>query len=261
MPGNKESRMRLKDQVAVVTGAGAGIGRAIATLFAHEGALVTLFEINLDSLQETAHLIESNGGRCLPTQGDVTDATRISNALESTAQKWGGIDILVANAGVAIGGSVVDMTEAAWNTVLNTNLGGVYRLSHFGIPYLIQRGGGSIINLTSTQALRGYVGWSGYAASKGAIIALTRQVAAEYSAQKIRCNAIAPGAVDTPMNEVVFAAAADPQAERQKWADRTPLRRLGVGEDIARAALYLASDDSDWVTGTCMVVDGGQLAG
>lgn len=252
--------MRLKERVAVVTGSGAGIGRAIAMLFAEEGAAVALYEVNSDSLEQTKHLIESRGGTCLAIHGDVTNPDSIQQALETTAQKWGGIDILVANAGIAVGGSVVDMSEEEWEKVMNTNLGGVYRMSHFGIPYLMMRGGGAIVNLTSTQALRGYAGWAGYAASKGAIISLTRQVAAEYSAHKIRCNCIAPGAVDTPMNEAVFAAAPDPNAERALWAARTPLGRLGLAEDIAHAALFLASDASDWVTGICMVVDGGQLA-
>ncbi|MBI5667775.1 MAG: glucose 1-dehydrogenase [Chloroflexi bacterium] len=253
--------MQLKNKVAFITGAGAGIGQAISLLFALEGAAVTLFDINQTYLDETAKIIHGFGTDFLSICGSVTSSSDISSAIQATEQAFGGLDILIANAGVAMRGSVVDMSEADWNRVLDINLGGVFRVSKYGIPCLLKRGGGSIINLASTQSFRGYPGWAGYAASKGAIVALTRQVAMEYSKQRIRCNAIAPGAVDTPMNAGVFGSAPDPAAERQKWADATPLGRLGIGEDIARAALYLASDDSSWVTGTCMVVDGGQLAG
>ncbi len=253
--------MRLENKVAFVTGAGLGIGQAITELFIAEGASVTLFDINQDALAEMSLQIQDSCDNCLTVRGSVASSEDIREALAMTEREFGGVDILVANAGIALGGSVVEMSENEWKRVLNVNLGGVYRVSKYGIPLLLKRGGGSIINITSTQAMRGYPGWAGYAASKGAIISLTRQIAMEYSKQKIRCNAIAPGAIDTPMNERVFNNAPDPEAERQKWADATPLGRLGTGEDIARAALYLASQDSDWVTGTCMVIDGGQLAG
>jgi NAD(P)-dependent dehydrogenase (short-subunit alcohol dehydrogenase family) len=254
--------MKLNGKIAVITGAGAGIGRGIATRFAREGAAMALLDKDIDGLKETLQQIENQGGAdCLLLEGDVSVSDDVQNVVEQAAQKWGGIDLLVANAGVAMAGSVTEMAEDRWKQVIDINLGGVYRLSHFGIPHLLKRGGGSIVNLTSTQAMRGYPGWSGYAATKGAIISLTRQVASEFAEKNIRCNSIAPGAVDTPMNEGVFNAGGSPDELRQHWADLTPLRRLGESEDIANAALFLASDESSWMTGTCMVVDGGQLAG
>lgn len=253
--------MRLENKVAFVTGAGLGIGQAITELFIAEGASVTLFDIDQNALDEASLQIHDSCDNCLTVQGNVASSEDIREALAMTEREFGGVDILVANAGIALGGSVIEMSESEWQRVLDINLGGVYRVSKYGIPLLLKRGGGSIINITSTQAMRGYPGWAGYAASKGAIISLTRQIAMEYGGQQIRCNAIAPGAIDTPMNEKVFNDAPDPEVERQKWADATPLGRIGTGDDIARAARYLASQDGEWVTGTCMVVDGGQLAG
>ncbi|MCC7450244.1 MAG: SDR family oxidoreductase [Anaerolineae bacterium] len=253
--------MRLNHKVAFITGGGKGIGQAIARLFAAEGACVTILDVDAPALENTAAQIRANGGNCLTYQGSVTSSADIRDALAQTNEQFGGLDILVSNAGVAIPGSVVDISEEDWDRVFDINLKGAFRVSKYGIPYLLKRGGGAVINIASTQGWRGFPGWSGYAATKGAIIALSRQVAMEYSKQRVRCNSIAPGAIDTPMNEGVFAQAADPAAERRKWDENNPLGRIGQGDDIARAALYLASDDGEWVTGTCLIVDGGQLAG
>ncbi len=253
--------MRLKGKTAFITGAGKGIGQAVAMRFASEGAAVGLLDIDREALEHTRAEIEAAGGQCHTHHADVRSSAEVRSAIDRTAERFGGLDILVANAGVAVPGSVVDMAEEELDRVLEINFKGVFRVNKYGIPHLLKRGGGSVINIASTQGWRGFPGWSGYAATKGAIIALSRQVAMEYSKQKIRCNSIAPGAIDTPMNEWVFAQAEDPAAERAKWDKDNPLGRIGTGEDIARAALYLASDDSEWVTGTCLVVDGGQLAG
>lgn len=253
--------MRLKDKVAFITGAGKGIGQSTALLFAQEGASLGLLDLDAQALKQTQQRIESTGGQCSIFPVDVRSSDDVRAAIDQTSERFGGLDTLVANAGVAVPGSVVDMSEEELERVLDINFKGVFRVSKYGIPHLLERGGGSVINITSTQGWRGFPGWSGYAATKGAIIALSRQVAMEYSRQNIRCNSIAPGAIDTPMNEWVFAQAEDPVAERKKWDEENPLGRIGTGDDIARAALYLASDDAEWVTGTCLVVDGGQLAG
>jgi len=253
--------MRLQGKAAFVTGAGKGIGRAVALLFAREGAQVALFDRDHDALADTQQQISTAGGKALSFDGDVSDAAAVQAAVDTAAERFGGLDFLVANAGVAIPGSVVDISLEDWQRVLGINLNGVFHVSKYGIPHLIRRGGGSVINVASTQGWRGFPGWSGYSASKGAIIALSRQVSMEYAGKKVRCNSIAPGAIDTPMNEWVFSQAADPVAERAKWDEQNPLGRIGLAEDVANAALYLASDESSWVTGICLTVDGGQLAG
>src|ERR1041385_5647769 len=203
--------MRLANKVAFITGAGKGIGKAIALCFASEGACVTILDVDAAALDATAKEI---GANCLSYHGDVTSSKDISDALAKTNDQFGGLDILVSNAGVAIPGSVSEISEEDWDRVIDINLKGAFRVSKYGIPYLLKRGGGSVINIASTQGWRGFPGWSGYSATKGAIIALSRQIAMEYSKQHIRCNSIAPGAIDTPMNEQVFADAPDPAAER-----------------------------------------------
>jgi len=253
--------MRLTNKVAFITGGGNGIGKAIALCFASEGACIGILDIDALALEATTKQITVSGGTCLPYHGNVNSSKDIIDALAKTNDQFGGLDILVSNAGVAIPGSVTEISEEDWDMVIDINLKGAFRVSKYGIPYLLKRGGGSVINVASTQGWRGFPGWSGYAATKGAIIALSRQIAMEYSKNHVRCNSIAPGAIDTPMNDWVFAQAPDPAAERNKWDQNTPLGRIGRGDDIARAALYLASDDGEWVTGTCLVVDGGQLAG
>lgn len=253
--------MRLNEKAAFITGAGKGIGQAVALVFAREGAQVALFDRDAAALADTLAQIEACGGRALTFDGDVASAAAVQAAIDTAAEAFGGLDILVSNAGVAIPGSVVDISLEDWQQVLGINLNGVFHVSKYGIPHLMKRGGGSVINLASTQGWRGFPGWSGYAASKGAIIALSRQVSMEYAGHKIRCNSIAPGAIDTPMNEWVFSQSPDPAAERAKWDEENPLGRIGRADDIAAAALYLASDESAWVTGICLTVDGGQLAG
>jgi NAD(P)-dependent dehydrogenase (short-subunit alcohol dehydrogenase family) len=257
----EDERMRLSDKVAFITGAGKGIGQAIALRFAAEGAAVMLLDVDEQALTQTANTIAAHDGQCLSVCGTVASSHNIATALAEAERVFGGLDILVANAGIAVPGSVIDLSEQEWSQVIDVNLSGVFRTMKYGLPHLLKRGGGSVIAMASTQAYRGFPGWAGYAASKGGIVALARQVAMDYSRSNIRCNVIAPGAIDTPMNEYVFAMAPDPVAERRKWDAQNPLGRIGQGADLASAAVYLASDESAWITGTCLVVDGGQLAG
>ena len=252
--------MRLNEKVAIVTGGGSGIGRASALLFAREGARLALVDRDVAAAEESAALIRAAGGEALAFGADVGQpGTADANAAAVIAQ-WGRIDVLMCAAGFSCGGTVLTTAPEDWDAVFRTNVGGTWLWARAVIPSMQRQGGGSIITFTSQLALAGGRGNSAYIAAKGAIMSLTRTMALDYAADNIRVNAIAPGAIDTPMLSRGFGRQADPEAAREASRKRHALGRFGRAEDIAASALHLASDASAFTTGTTMVVDGGWLA-
>jgi NAD(P)-dependent dehydrogenase (short-subunit alcohol dehydrogenase family) len=252
--------MRLAGKVAIVTGAAMGIGRATAALFAREGAKVVVADIDTAKGEETVQQIRAEGGEALFVRTDVGRDEDVERLVRTAVERYGKLDVLHNNVGVAIGGAVTETPPESWHRVLDINLGGVYRGCRFAIPEMIRNGGGSIINTASVQGMVGFPGWAGYAASKGGIIALTRQMAIEYAKHRVRVNCICPGTIRTPMLDEVLEKAPDPDALLRAWAEAHPIGRFGLPEDIAYAALYLASDESSFITGHALVVDGGVTA-
>jgi 2-keto-3-deoxy-L-fuconate dehydrogenase len=252
--------VRLKEKVAVVTGGGSGIGQASALLFAREGARVAIVDRDLAAAEATASKIEAAGGEALAFGADVGEpCTADANAAVVLAH-WGRIDVLMCAAGFSCGGTVLTTAPEEWDAVFRTNVGGTWLWARAVVPAMQRQGGGSIITFTSQLALAGGKGNSAYVAAKGAIMSLTRTMALDFAADGIRVNAIAPGAIDTPMLARGFGRQADPDAAREASRKRHALGRFGRAEDIAASALHLASDASAFTTGTTMVVDGGWLA-
>ena len=241
--------MRLSGKVALITGAGSGIGRASALLFAAEGARIVVVDRDGEGAAETVAAVAAAGGEAISCVGDVGEPGFAAMAAEGALARWGPIDVLMTAAGFSCGG-----------TVFRANVGGTWLFAREVIPAMQRQGGGSIITLASQLALAGGRGNSAYIAAKGAILSLTRTMALDYAADRIRVNAIAPGAIDTAMLRRSFTRHADPEPVREASRNRHALKRFGEAEEIARGALYLASDEASFTTGTTLVIDGGWLA-
>lgn len=247
---------KLDGKRVVITGAAANIGRATALLFADEGARLAVGDID-QGAEETAAEIRARGGEATYLQTDVTSPEQVQRLLDGAAELLGGIDVIVNNAGIQRAGPVTDLAVEDWDALMQVNPRSCFLGAKFGIPHLRAAGGGVIVNTSSIVGLKGAPGAAGYSASKGAIVALTKALAAELADDGIRVNAICPGITDTPFNQ----PAIDAMGGRAAWEEfvRTvvPMRRQGAPEEIAAGMLFLASDMSSFMTGQVLVLDGG----
>jgi NAD(P)-dependent dehydrogenase (short-subunit alcohol dehydrogenase family) len=244
---------RLEKKVALITGAASGIGRASALLFAREGAKLAVVDRALPGVLETAGMIMKTGGEAIAIEADVSKAADVERMIRKTTDTYGRLDILFNNAGISFRtlAFTADLTEEDWDAVLDTNLKSVFLASRLAVPIMIRQGGGVIVNTSSANGLGGGPLVSPYCASKAGMILLSKTMAAEYAKQKIRVNCICPGMTNTPMMAPNFPAL---------QMDFIPQGRPGEPEEIAQAALFLASDDSSYITGAFLPVDGGWSA-
>ena len=245
--------MRLANRVALITGGGSGIGRAMALAFAREGAKVVIAGRRKDRLEKVA--IES-GSNCLPVQADTANAQDIARLVKTATDHFGNIQVLVNNAALLLAGTAESHTEDEWNQTFNVNVRGVWLLSRAVLPHMRAAGGGSIVNVASILGLVGARNRVAYSTSKGAILAMTRAMALDHAPEKIRVNCICPGIVDT---EMVAQFTPDENARRMREALH-PLGRFGQPEEVAHLAVFLASEESAWVTGSAFPIDGGYTA-
>ncbi len=249
--------MRFSGKVAVITGGGAGMGKAAALAFAHEGAAVVIADVDAKAAESVAAEISAAGGQAQAVQADV------SRIAAEAVRAFGGIDVLVNNAGIQTYGTVIDTDEETWDRTINVNLKSIFLVSKYCVPEIIKRGGGAVVNMASVQGMASQKRVVAYAATKGGIIAMTRTMALDHAPDKIRVNCVCPGSVDTPM----LRWAADvfvpenPAAAIEDWGNLHALGRVANASEIAKVILFLASEDASFMTGSAVVVDGGLLAG
>ena len=243
--------MKLKGKVAFVTGFGSGLGRAIAVLFAQEGAAVAGTSTTEAKGRDTVAMIEKTGNQALFRAGDVSNSAQMKALIDEAVKQFGGLDIVVNSAGVRTNGSITEITEEQWDRTIGVNLKGVFVISRLAIPEMIKRGGGVILNIGARSGMAGQAGRAAYCASKGGMITLTEAMAMDHARDKIRVNCICPGPTRTPMVDT-----STPE-KLARYKTRVPVGRIGEPEDIAQAALYLASNEASMVTAAILPVDGG----
>jgi 3-oxoacyl-[acyl-carrier protein] reductase len=245
--------MRLKDKVALVTGSGRGIGKSIALAFAAEGANIAIADVNEEDIKKSCAEIEALGRRTLGLQVDVTDITKVEDAVNKILDKFGKVDILVNNAGITKDNLLLRMSQAEWDAVLNVNLKGAFNSIKTVSRPMIKQRSGRIVNIASIIGIIGNPGQANYSASKAGLIALTKTAAKELASRNINVNAIAPGFIQTEMTAKL------PEDIKQKMKEAIPLAKFGTPEDVAAVCVFLASEESSYITGQVIVVDGGMV--
>jgi 3-oxoacyl-[acyl-carrier protein] reductase len=249
--------VKLQDKVALITGSGRGIGRAIALRFADEGASIVVNSVHKENSDAVKKEIESRGGRAISVPCDVSKKGSVDGLFETVQREYGRIDVLVNNAGINIVKPAMEMTEADWDDVFSTNLKSIFLCSKAAAALMIPKGSGKMINISSIVGINPFPNRAPYATSKAGVIMLTRELAIEWAKHNITVNAIAPGFILTDMLKGRIAEGA---INGEAILKRVPLRRFGVVEDIAHAALFLADEGSSYITGQCITVDGGYTA-
>jgi NAD(P)-dependent dehydrogenase (short-subunit alcohol dehydrogenase family) len=257
---NERRNMKLKGKTAVVTGAASGIGKAIALAFAREGADVAVADINVGGGEETVRQIQKLKRAAFFVETDVAESESVRNLVETALGRFGKLNIMVNNAGVEVFQRLADTDEQTWDRVISINLRGVFLGTRYAIRKMLNNGGGVIINMASVAGLMGAGGLAAYNASKGGVVLLTKNTAMDYGQHNIRANCICPGFIATPMVEAVLGLSGAEEI-KDDVINLSPAGRLGKPEEVAHCAVFLASDDSSFVNGHALVVDGGMSAG